>query len=231
VSEPFYPRTILTWLSRRRISVVRDIAGWVRTNRRGAGALHLGLPWLNLELIDLLERRLASRPHDVFEWGSGGSTVFFGERARRVVSVEHDQRWAGLVREELGRRDIRTVTLRHVPPDSDSNRWTGEVGAPLRAAKLNAFESYIRAGQAAPGGLFDLILVDGKARLECLAQAPGMLAPDGLIVLDDTDMPGRLASARLVVPPPSWVERLTVGPGPASGRRLLTTAALFSRRS
>jgi hypothetical protein len=57
-----------------------------------------------------------------------------------------------------------------------------------------------------------------------------MLVPDGLVVLDDTDMPGRLARARQVLPPRSWEERLTVGPGPASGRRLLTTAAIFRRR-
>lgn len=29
----------------------------------------------------------------VFEWGAGGSTLWFAQRARRVISIEHDLEW------------------------------------------------------------------------------------------------------------------------------------------
>ncbi len=36
------------------------------------------------------------------------------------------------------------------------------------------------------GGEFDLIVIDGRAREACLAAALGHLAPDGVIVFDNT---------------------------------------------
>src|SRR5688572_27506537 len=49
------------------------------------------LPWLPAAAVSFLDDKLAGL--SVFEWGSGGSTLWFAERARSVVSVEHDPVW------------------------------------------------------------------------------------------------------------------------------------------
>lgn len=62
--------------------------------------LSLGLPWISYPAIDFLERYL--RPEmDVFEFGSGGSTVYFSSRVGSVTAVEEDAKWATLVEAEL----------------------------------------------------------------------------------------------------------------------------------
>src|SRR5262245_28763699 len=51
------------------------------------------VPWLTFGAVRFLESRLASTQR-VFEYGSGGSTLFLARRVEQVISVEHDVRWA-----------------------------------------------------------------------------------------------------------------------------------------
>ncbi|HKO93603.1 MAG TPA: hypothetical protein VJU61_20760, partial [Polyangiaceae bacterium] len=49
-------------------------------------------PWIPFVARRWLARQL--RPHlRVFEWGSGGSTLFLARRVAELVSVEHDAEW------------------------------------------------------------------------------------------------------------------------------------------
>src|SRR5262245_8276691 len=50
-------------------------------------------PWIGKQALKEWERILdsASQPFDVFEWGSGGSTLWFGmKRIGAVFSIEHN---------------------------------------------------------------------------------------------------------------------------------------------
>lgn len=225
---PVYPRAVAQWLLWRRFRIGSDVRAWARTNGRRRSPAEQGLPWLNFALIELLEQRLASAPSRVFEWGAGGSTVFYGERAASVVSVEHDGAWVASVADQLRSRGIDNVDLRHVP----AARTPGPVAPvdpPLRASKLALFADYV-AQVRDGGGLYDVIQVDAKARLECVAAARDQLAPGGWLVIDDVDKPGRYAGVRALLPPDKWQLRRTWGPGPASGLRLVTAAVIAERR-
>ena len=48
-----------------------------------------GTPWVTYAAINFLSRSLTEQMR-VFEWGVGGSTIFFAQRAAELVSVEHD---------------------------------------------------------------------------------------------------------------------------------------------
>src|SRR3990167_9685848 len=50
-------------------------------------------PWLTDEAIQFLDKFLKEAPKIVLELGSGGSTVWFAERAYNLISFEHDIRW------------------------------------------------------------------------------------------------------------------------------------------
>lgn len=124
------------------------------------------VPWLVFPAVDRLEQLISGRR--IFEFGSGMSTLWFAERCRQVISVESDSRWHQVVTEQC--RAIQNVRIIHAPSKED----------------------YLGAISTA-GGKFDLILVDGLYRRDCLDLARPYLSPSGLLVVDDTDLIADLA--------------------------------------
>lgn len=174
------------------------VMGWLdkRTDRRGFHWLRslfaiydvdamiaLDVPWWTYDAIDAVDRYLAEHPGArVFEFGSGASTIWLARRAGTVHSVEHDARWFDLMRSRVAAHDH--VTLTHVAADA------APAGDPLFHAEKEgyagqSFEAYARSIQGT-GQTYDVIVIDGRARVACLAMAQKMLAPGGMIVFDNT---------------------------------------------
>lgn len=145
----------------------------------------LNRPWLPYLATDFIERL---NPRSVFEWGSGGSTLFFVSLGAFVVSVEHDKEWFSDVQHELWKRDHWNVTYLHIPfeqgeigPDK-SNPAHYKSGSTLYG--LVNFKAYAGAIDAYEG--FDLILIDGMARASCIQHAFSHVKPGGCLVVDNT---------------------------------------------
>jgi hypothetical protein len=119
------------------------------------------LLWMSYPVIDLLESRLQAT-HNVFEYGSGFSTLFFSKRAASVTSVEHDEMWFEKVRSLSS--NVPNVHLIHSALD----------------------ENYPRA-ILTTGGRYDLVLIDGRMRRRCALLATNQLTPGGVILWDDSD--------------------------------------------
>jgi hypothetical protein len=123
----------------------------------------LGLPWWNVAATREVAEYLRARPNArVFEYGAGASTIWLARHAASVASVEHHAEW----HQRLGKEVVRfpNIQLDHREIEGDA---------------------YIGAIEEA-GGTFDLIVVDGRRRTECLARAIPHLAPGGIILLDDS---------------------------------------------
>ena len=119
------------------------------------------LPWITYPAIDLLSRRV--RPEMcVFEYGCGASTLWWASRVRRVVAVEHDEAWARKIAAEAP----PNVSVRHVPLDPDG---------PYAADAL------------AHGTTFDIVVIDGRRRVQCTPHAIRALDDAGVVVFDNTD--------------------------------------------
>ena len=146
-----------------------DEYGWLRWSA-SLLAIHdiermiaLGLPWWNVAATREVAGFLRARPKArVFEYGAGASTIWLGRHADSVVSVEHHAEWHQRLTKEVVR--YPNIELRHRELDGDA---------------------YIGAIDAADGP-FDLIVVDGRRRTECLARAMPHLARGGIILLDDS---------------------------------------------
>lgn len=137
------------------------------------------LPWYSYPAIEFLEGWL--RPDmTVFEWGSGGSTLFSAARVRRVVAIEDDPAWAAQVREALARDGLANAEIRLTASD-------------LGSREAFAASAYARAlDDAGPEG-WDLIAVDGSDPLPgaplrpvCFAAAERAVRPGGAVLLDDS---------------------------------------------
>jgi hypothetical protein len=150
--------------------------GYLRSvaNQRCVDASGAPLPWYTYPAIEFL-RQLDFSTKSVFEYGSGYSTLFWGGRARDVVSVEHSVEWFDIVKQQL-------------PPNC---RLMIE---PDPAAYVRAIELTDKT--------YDVVVVDGlvpkRARAQCAVLALRHLAPGGMIVLDNSDyLPGSTALLRL----------------------------------
>ena len=123
------------------------------------------LPWMTYEAIDWLRGYLAPEMR-IFEWGSGGSTLFFGYRVRSVVTIEHDPSWYAEVSNAISQRGVSNVHLKLIEPErsrlvdqlyvSKDERYSG-LSFQRYADSISAFKRYF---QRFPTG--DLALYYGK---------------------------------------------------------------------
>lgn len=118
------------------------------------------IPWITYPAIDFLSRRI-TRDLKVFEYGSGNSTLWWAKHTSTVSSVEHDLNWYNKVKSEIP----NNASIRHVELSYD-----GE---------------YCRALQC--GQDWNVIVVDGRDRVNCLKQSINNISDNGIIVLDNSD--------------------------------------------
>jgi hypothetical protein len=135
-----------------------------------------GIPWMSYRVTDWLNLYL-NKGMRVFEYGSGASTVFFAERVKEVVSVEHNRNAHRIVGDAL--RDSNIRNLHYILKErSDSKQNKGP---------HSSFDEYVKTIDAYPDNYFDIVIVDGRARCLCLNHGVNKVRPGGYILLDDSD--------------------------------------------
>ena len=136
--------------------------GWKESVKRGYPCRKDGseLPWMNYSIISFLEERL-NKSHDLFEFGSGFSTIFFARRVSTVTSLEYDEKWF----ETISAKAPENATIKFIPNDIDGK--------------------YCRA-ISDTGRKFDIVIVDGRDRVNCFKQSLICLSESGIILLDDS---------------------------------------------
>lgn len=182
---------LLSRLDHRYDEAPRSVGGHLRT----LFAIHdvddlvrLDTPWWTYGAVAEVERHLAAYAGGarVFEYGSGASTVWLARRSREVHSVEHHAGFARVMRRVLADAGVAgTVDLREVPAEASDAPATR---SGRRGEDHVDYTRYVRSIEEV-GGQFDLVVVDGRARVQSLVAALPFLAPGGLVVLDDAQRP------------------------------------------
>lgn len=143
----------------------------------------LDVPWWTYRAIDAVAAFLSTRPDaKVFEYGSGASTIWLSRRAGTVHSVEHDEGWLALMQNRIAGYD--GIALTHMPADQN---WSNDprYQSYKEGYEGQSFEKYAKV-ITTTNQLYDLIVIDGRARAACLEAAQEHLAPGGMIVFDNT---------------------------------------------
>jgi len=174
--------------------------------------LHDELPWMTYAAIDWLRRNLR-RDMILFEWGSGGSTAFFARRVKKVITVEHDCGWYGTVAETIKGRGFQnaSVTLAEPAPAASSE--------PVYASRDDkyrgyTFEKYVRSIDQYPDSYFDIVVVDGRSRPDCIRHSIPKIKSGGYLLLDNSEREEYEAGLKLVQ---NWPNIHLWGPGPYNG--------------
>lgn len=164
---------------------------WVRSLLPGHNALNDKVQWITFKAKAWMESYL--KPDmSVFEYGSGGSTLFLSRRINTLISVEHDKSWYRKVSSALSREKISNCEYILCEPEEkisgaifscDCKTYTSAL---RKYAGMN-FEKYVKSIEKYPGGSFDLVIVDGRARLSCIAHALSKIRPGGYLMLDNSE--------------------------------------------
>lgn len=150
------------------------------------------LPWVTFSAIKFLEKTL-TKEMIVYEFGSGGSTLFFSKRVKQIYSVEHDRKWFLTVSNAIQNkgytnwsgRVIEAVCDNGYPGKSPSDPDAYISGSPdFRGC---SFRGYVESIDDFSDEYFDLVLVDGRARPSCFKHAIPKIKAGGYIMWDNTD--------------------------------------------
>jgi hypothetical protein len=119
------------------------------------------LPWVTYPFIQFIEPRL-NNSLSVFEYGSGNSTHYYSKRVASVSCVEHDKLWYDQIKAAM-------------------------------PANVNLFYSELADGgeychyAARTNQLYEMIIVDGRDRVNSCIHCLPALTSSGVIILDDSE--------------------------------------------
>jgi hypothetical protein len=139
--------------------------GWFRSFREAASVDAEGnpLPWLTYPSIEFLKKRI-KKEMSVFEYGCGNSTLWWAARVKEIVSVEHDEKWY----KKNASKAPDNVFLNHIEL---------EYGGAY-SNKIKEFRNK-----------FDIVVIDGRDRVNCTINCIDALKPDGVVIWDNSDRP------------------------------------------
>lgn len=164
---------------------------WRSSLKEGRSPMADEQPWLSFAAIELIGNFL-KQDMKVFEFGGGGSTLFFSSRVAEVVTVEHDEKWfpmIGKAIEEKQRKNWKGI-LAPAETGGDASASPADPEAYVsddKDYKGLQFRKYASAIDSYPDAYFDLVIVDGRARTSCLRHGILKVKPGGLLVLDNSD--------------------------------------------
>lgn len=141
--------------------IISEIQGWKHSFNQGRPLDGEGspIPWYTYPAIEFL-RGLRLNDCRVFEYGSGNSSIFWAQRVSHISAVENDPAWADEVRSK-NTKNLNVIT---------SISREDYVNTPLSL-----------------GGLFDIVIVDGRYRKDCASIAVDIVGNDGMIIFDNAD--------------------------------------------
>ena len=120
------------------------------------------IPWCTYPFIYFIEPRL-NNSMKVFEFGSGNSTFWFSNRISNIVSLEHDRQWYIKLLDKMP-KNARLV-YKEFTIDGEYANYINETG-----------EKY------------DLILIDGRDRVNCVKRSVQALSAEGVLIFDNSNV-------------------------------------------
>jgi hypothetical protein len=174
------------------INLIKFYLPWDRSNKIGQTAIKDRKPWITFEAREYL-KKIIHKDMRVFEYGSGGSTLYFLDNVAEVVTVEHDTSWFNLVKNSV--KDNRKLTYLLITPTlldipiSKPNYSNPEMYLSADDNFLNkySFIDYAKSISKYPDEYFDIISVDGRARPSCIKESLSKVKKNGYIMLDNSD--------------------------------------------
>ncbi|KAA6336945.1 hypothetical protein EZS27_014936 [termite gut metagenome] len=161
-----------------------DFPIWWTYIKRNLNPLDYDRPWITFGAKSFLDSILNSNM-SVFEYGAGCSTLYFSRRVKTIYSVENNKEWFESLNKHIEHR-IDNVNIRLVEgvPANEINSIYSSASSEY--TNIN-FENYVKVIDTFPDMLFDIILVDGRARAGCIKHSAAKLKKGGYLIVDNSE--------------------------------------------
>lgn len=156
------PKALKMLVSMNSSGYLKEI-GWINSfkNKMPLDKDSNPLPWVTYGFIDFISERL-NNDMCIFEYGSGNSTLWYSSKVRSVISVEHDRNWYNSIQSQMPKNV--SINYKKLEYDGDYCKFSNTINESL-----------------------DIIIVDGRDRVNCIKNALNNINDDGIIVLDDSE--------------------------------------------
>jgi hypothetical protein len=131
----------------------------------------------------------------VFEYGSGGSTLFWLEKGVNCVSIEHDPGWYVQIKnltQNYKALDYRLVEAEPIAESTygivnpDYSNPDHYISAEYELHKVH-YKNYVCQIDSFNDNYFDIVLIDGRARPACIKHSFDKVKSGGMLILDNAD--------------------------------------------
>ena len=127
-------------------------------------------PWYSRSSIEFLADNLDDSM-EVLEYGCGSSTLWFAQRVKSVIAIEHVKTWADEVTQLVPKSLESKVDVVHIP-NQEQGQYAGHGG--------RFYDNYLDK-------TFDMICVDGRCRAQSIINSMGSLKNNGLLLIDNAE--------------------------------------------
>jgi len=137
--------------------------GWFNSAKTRQSVNKNGQPlaWFTYPFINFITPRL-SKNITVYEYGSGNGTLWWAKHVKHVTAMEHHQGWA----EKISKNAPNNVTILQADLAPQGNY----------ASAINQSNKK-----------YDIIVVDGRERVNCAINAASALSKKGVIIWDNSE--------------------------------------------
>lgn len=135
---------------------------------------HFAPPWrIEPKELQVILRHLQGID-SYLEWGSGGSTFHFTKYARVAASIEHNEKWCASVRHNLLAGGAAHVDYHCVPTSN-----------PMQIGGYDRYAPYVNEVSKLGREQWDVVFIDGRARVACAVRALPLLHAGSIVLLHD----------------------------------------------
>lgn len=173
-------------------NVVSFFPDWVTHLNGKRNSVDDKKPWLSFGAIEFIDKIV--RPEMVvFEYGSGGSTLFWAQKVKNVISIEHNKEWYSRMKEEFEKQQIGNIEYTLIEAEADEGFSAKNKLDPKNYLSTDKefegknFKSYVEAIDKKPYEFYDVIVVDGRARPSCILHSIDRIRVNGYLIVDNTE--------------------------------------------
>lgn len=137
--------------------------GWFRSFKEKSSVDAEGnpIPWFTYPATEFLTRRIHPEMK-VFEYGCGASTLWWSKKVNEIVAVEHVEDWYN--------------KIAPLVPENVSLHYINLEYKGIYSKKIKEYNNR-----------FDVVVLDGRDRINCAMNSLTALKEDGIIVWDNSD--------------------------------------------
>ena len=155
-----HPKTILQSIA---LQQYLDETGWYKSRdaKKPLNKNKEPIPWWTYSSIYFLDKRI-KKGMNIFEFGSGNSTLWFASKGCFLNTYEHNLNWYNYLKDKLP----SNVNYNYCPLEKNGDYC----------------KSITRQNNK-----FDIVIVDGRDRVNCMLNSINYLTEKGVLICDNSD--------------------------------------------